>query len=1550
MDTKKLQEMINKTVYPGATVNSLVMVANRLHQKYGHEGLREFMAALCRQDIYKGLMTAQRLRPVCRHETEAYVLGLLAERCKNADEFSHLELLAIAVCKDVSLLQMVSPFLPKKVVDEAMHSADSIAACNLLQLGLTVLPEVSCEWVRKAFCKLLISEYNERMEKALTELMPCLLEHGAADVLSALVKIAGVERISGFYGEELPEELDRMILSGMDSIGVWELFFYRFFQWEHSQEELLNQGLWYVQLHVREPLYAQVCASFYLYVATRYGVDHPILNYMEVFFSSEDDDYRLEEDYRWYENDLLRYSLRYKEVIRPLWAEPGALLHFLEKTAPCNPFCRQRVQEKWYNLLQNAQDRTAYMRLQSLFETELPVADILTIFFSTDLRQRLPLEDVFYLARRYGVLSGLLEALRDRLFIGRVTGQEARWLFLSPDSYFLTAPHLIPITYKILENVGYDDQLKRQILQYTITGFFNGNIHVTVCGAAQLPDSEAEDPLDWEAATEQLRQRKALHQLSEKQMKGFDITEFTLDDVMEKSDLNLFTEVIMERTDCLEAFRKLLGQCKWNASFLKPELPLPKNIYKIRQKYQKKSEEMFRLLLENEQDIELVLQLYFFSIYRTIVPLNKLLQFAPRERLLEHLPKFAIYCRFMEKDSDDCAPINIMCAPMCVMEHTDGVSRTDSFAAVIRDIVVTGNCVSKILLEPFQMDDADIEERGALFGYLASNMRIKAKRRKRMATLPSAAECDERELRFNIRCMEEAVFLRRSNATALRHLIRVLGDANPFAFGVSYAAERFYLEKKKADTKNIAVSMVLNAYGIEDIRNFYLHTHIKFHLQLPGLAALIRERRADLEDGIPGMFEDVTFRAIADEQGNLWMPWVAQNTLRVSSEYAGKLLSCRVKLEKDGTVRIEVTEAVESDEFFELLNTCLLCGYQMDQNMEKLAGSLLAVRMVEQPQQQEKEQAEEQMPTFEVYCSQLKKRLYTDPFSHEDYAEGIQKLITDFKQAHKIMKRTMLDLIQEWLYIQPDREKIPPLLLKISICFVEEYTDDTICAELTKMLCEHFGIEQSHDFEVQLRDSISEWKKNNAVYQLESSVAQNSGVLNETTMETRGSLWRLTSLICFEHNRFSKDEMEAVVSKLTAQWMQTYEVDNSIIVEFQKMHQEFIQAYQSGELGLILIRQADQYMNDDEADKLDRLICKCTFQNFKDHPQLKQMLPPYEERIARLERRIDNPQCPINDIGKRINRVVKHYSSFISEAEMERMILKVIDRLMRTRADAFSMHPAVHGLSSVFESCYNSTNLGKILWQQRCRHLDRDSASSLHLSRPMTEQIYGEQIEIMISVFKAHISEAEMKQAVLKLVEQWLDGISDDMKAVQTLGKICRRFADAYDSGELASDLCLLAQRYLDRKAVGSLCMLIVKPDLLVGRNLPDWAKWVLSLDDWKEQLSQQLSEPDFQEKFFFNTLHNLIRSYAKLDRAEDIARTVAELVEQWLRRYTDEVSTSFYLFGIHDCFVKYCQTDHLAELLCRLLEQYQGENAANAFAERLHEPLRKLQKNTIPQ
>ena len=1545
MDMQKLQTLIGKMVYPGATVNSLTMFANKMDTSYGLDGLREFLAALCRLDIHKAAAVALRLSGSRRTVAVDYISQVLTERCNSGVDFSYLDLLAIADFGDADLLVAVSPFLTADTLEKAMQCGDCVSACTLMRLCITALPQESADLARDAFCKLLADEYNDRMEIALRELLPCLLERDEADVLSALVEVAGAQRVTGLYGEELSGEIERLILSGKDSVGVWELYFQHLFEQSPTQEELQINGLWFIQLYAGDDIYETVCASFYLHTAVRYGVDLPIFDYIE--------------GERYSAIVSRRYIMRYRDAIRPLWKDPAALSLFLKRTSACNPFLRLMAQTKRYQLLQTAADRTAYNRLQSLFEAGLSAADIIAIFFATDLKQRLPLEDVFYLAQRYETLPELLEELRNHPFIGRVAVRDSRRFFLSPYAYFSSALHAVPINYKVLERIGRLDQLRGRKLQYLITGFFAGYIQVEVCGGEQLTETDDEDVVTWETAIEQLRQATDLQNLTKRQLMKFAVTEFTLDDVMGESDLNLLTQLIMERADCLGGFLTLLSVCKWNASFMKPELPLPKSFFSMCHQYRQDATELFRSLLETQEDLEPVLQLYFTSVYRAVVPLNQLLIFAPRERILNLLPNFVIYCHLLEEGSVLCRMSNVSCMTVCALENGKGVSYNDHFSAVITDYTIEGDYISKILLKPYQSGSASMKAHRALFGYLASNIAIDSRREQRMAALPSAADCRYNELKFNIRCMEDAVLLRRANPAELKHLIQALGDANPFAFDLNYYANLIYLRKEKRDedAQGAALSMILNAKSMEDIRDFYLHTHIKFHLQLPRLVSLIRERRADLEDQIPGMFESVTFHAIADSQGRIWMPWVPQDTLRVSGEYTGMVLNCAVVPEIDESVVIHVEEAEESDVFYQILESCLLGGYRTDPEMDALVESRKAEMSAEE--NPPGEIPAEESPDDEIllsddvtlsygeYYARLRQFPRSERFSHEVYSQAIMKMIVTYTAVPATkMQQALANLTRKWLHLQPDRERIPAMMQEVCQCYVRQYQNTNLCQVFGKLLYDYFGMEQARSFEQQMKVSLSAPQETKAV----DRVAVTFQRTCEKLLAQMGSTFyisrRLVKLIEVYHDQVSREEMETAISILTAEWIRMYNPDYAALNELLNIHTGLIEAYQSGSFGVILCRQGYQYLPDAAADRLERGVCKITGQLLGEHPDLIQMLPPLDERIDRLLTCFRDPEFPPNEAVKRIGKMIRHYYRAISAEEMMQTVLTLTDILLTIHWGYEHLSHMVRDLSRTFESCYGIQGLERCLWSQMCSHLDKEIASAHQKSESLSATVFSAEISKIIVNYKDCASAEDMRQAVVELTGHWLEGVSDAEATIQALMDIYKSFYRTYSSADLGSDLCLKVQSSLGQTAMDSLQRRIRVPNLHVKGNPPPRK----SLEERKADLALRLSEPDFRDRPYGNKVRDMIRRNWETNSPEEIAQAVAELAEQWMQLRPDEEQLSYNLYGIHDCFIKYCGTDHLAGMLCQLFEKYLGEEAGKRFAEKLERPLKRLLDENPPE
>lgn len=1034
MDTQKYQQMIRKMVHPNVTVQSLAMYAKGMAQRFP-DSLCEFLEVSCENDIFKTAAVVHQSLGSSSRMAQDFVRQILVEHCRSRACFTHLDLLAIAIYKDHQLLLASSPFFTEQLLAEAFALADVATSCWLLRMSLMHLPEEACALVRSAFCTS-ITTNNSRMDSVLPELLTFLLEYNAADVLSVLISITGAKKIETLCGNDLFSKVDDIIRTGQDSVQLWEVYFDFFFSRPHTPEGLLVDGLWHLEMYADEKIINDVGAIFYLYVAIHYGVEHPVFEHIHGFAPPS--------------KHRRTHALRYRELMDSMWDEPEKFAIFLKKTILCNPFYMDRVQKDGYTLFESARDSFSYGKLMRLFEAKASPSVILTIFFCTGLRHNLPLEDVFYLAQRYEVLPDFLETLKSKPFWGVITNKKPNAIFAAPLSYFSSRVQVI-IPHQDTSNAEAVNNIRKgQQFEYTIIGFDNGFIKTEIYEKNHLAASKSTAGVSWEDAVAELENMLLLPQLPDIHLQKLAITQFPLDSFFVENNLNLLTRLILDYPNQLPLFLDMLASCEWNACFRSDSFILKGNIYDKLDRYYDLTLQMFQTLFASQQSINAVLDLYFFSIYKVILPLNDLLQLADQKLLLEYLPIYTLYCRIPIEGSIICRPINIRSSEVCFVDQTIEFLSNEPFAATISSFTVYENITTRITMTPRILSGAGIKERGAMFGYLAKNIAISKRRCLIIATFPSIEQCTYREIVFNMSCMITALNLRRSDKDASRKLLKVLHNANPFAFQRSSFVDRIYFKdfakrrKRRIQVMDTATIMALNAETIDDVRNLYLNTNIKYYMRLSEWIKLVCQRSQGLAEHLPIMLSDTVFYAIADSQGMLCMPWVEPNTIQVDPKYAGMFLHCHLKLNPNGMIQASVLQAYQSEEFYDMWHLCKMSGYQDTPEMDILVDRSVVCEKLQSatnPAEYFYESPAGDLLTFTEATRMLRELLQDLKVNNLFIHEQIIKVITNYHASVSLqeMEAAIATITERWMMLLPNSTVFNNYLAAICETILDTY-------------------------------------------------------------------------------------------------------------------------------------------------------------------------------------------------------------------------------------------------------------------------------------------------------------------------------------------------------------------------------------------------------------------------------------------------------------------------------------------------------------------------------
>lgn len=1095
MDRAKLDLLIRKTITPRSSLSSLLICISRIG-KTDADAACAFTKALCEHDISKAALVSQRLSGPLAENCLAVIRTELRRRCAEPDSFSSADLLAICEFDDSELFRLVIPSLTPPVISQAFLACSSQSACRLMTMCSRYTEGDVLELCRQEFCTFL-NHYDSSGEDALKELLPVLLEHNEVAPLSKLIDTVGVDKLESLCGDAWSSEVDRLIVSGFDSPALWDAYFSVFFREPHTTEELLLRGLWHLQFYAGEETEPEAAASFYLNAAQKLGLDHEIFAYTDCFEAPQ--------------SFSRKQSLRYHEALNALWEQPEELVRFIDQTALCNPFSTQVLQEERFTLIRDSQDFQDYNRLSMLFERKMDCAAIVKLFFYTNLKNTLPLEDLLYLSQRHDMLEEMLAELKKLQFSGKVIKYKMGLIVLSPISYHVMALHTLRVPYFVLEHTkGNKQDLKGNNLIYVITGYNKGQIQVEAFLQEQEASEVPRPSKTWESAVNHLtyclegpRPHFPAVGGGTKTLLGVSVDTFAT-----QYDFGLLIDLMLRHPSKLNGFAELFRQAKWNTTFMPRDLLLPVHFYSDLGKYQDQSILLFKAMFAAGVSYDEILNLYFTSIFKAIVPLDRLLELADREIMLKALLNQTIYLRLRTYDRTLCRPINVSCAPVCMVEDCTGLIPQRAFSAVVTDYTIVGGVVSRIMLKNQTVSTLSLKDRGALFGYLALNEPIGKRKRYIISQLPEVDSYDSREMVFNLQCMEEAILLRRADGDALSKLLCAMGRKNPFTFQINVRAEVSYLGRLRSDTRkksvtNAMISMILNAASIQDIGNIYLNTSAKYYLLIPELISLIKGRRPELAPLISELFGGIQFQCTADSQGYLWSPLLGQSTVRVGQSYAGLLLTCEVQTEESG-VTVQVMSAQESDDCLHPMALCLLTGYRVNDAITPyLIDALLKSgvagddeEMIRNTLQKEDSlrrllvrtigkqnlsllHGSDQTEEMNAQMEQFRQMLTEEDFDMKFFKKQVAGMIRNCSGGVSMdaMENALADLSEELMQRFPDPEILFPYMREVFANYSYGYRDNGLAHIWIDQLGRYLGSNVASQYEAEIKAN-SRYKRN----------------------------------------------------------------------------------------------------------------------------------------------------------------------------------------------------------------------------------------------------------------------------------------------------------------------------------------------------------------------------------------------------------------------------------------------------------------------------------------
>lgn len=876
--------------------------------------VKTFITAICEIDISK----AAALLEVLPDDLKACCKSIVDE---NFQQIGHdkkaitlQELSGILEFDQQDLFSQAFPNITKEVIKKGFASFSGKNNCRFMRMFVPFKESELYEVCENAFCEYL-NRYESSAKNELKLLLPQLFEIGAVKPISKLLTILGTEHLSELYDGDLKTAMSDLIIADCQSIEIWDAYFNLFFKESHNEETVLKDGLWFMQLNCCDEILDSVAASFFLYAMGKLPYSHPIFENTSLF--------------EYVENFPNKHVYIYEQYIRDLWHNPTELKSMLSATEICNPFFKKALRHGKNLLIKNNADDNSnvFNMLEQLFINGASCEEIVYIFFNTFLKLYLNIEDLFRVANRYDCTSEILEVLKEITFEGTIKKYNIGVLVFASEYYYSKSQYTISLNntellYILKINEQYDcRQLKGRIVEYKITGYYNDIIQVGIFRQPMLDTEKVCDASLWEESISKFCENIVKPRFK----KGFDfrelqISDFSHNDFMENCDFSLFTDAIMQNPEQLPRVLTFLKTAQWNILFAINDISISRNLYGALSKYCDKAVEMFKTLFEADLDIDNILDLYFNSIYKVIIPFDCFIALTEKEKMLKALYDRRIYCKLLDGENrHKCRLMNIACGPVCVVANANLLEDGRRIPARCIDYKVYDDGVGKIIFEDVLRETMTPGARGELFGYVAQNIKINSLKRERIRYLPDASELDVREIKFNLVLMAAAFKLRSSTGVELLRFVRTFGTKNPYSFQQDVNIDtlylyKFYSQQDNTDIRNQIAQMILNIYTATNMAEIYLNTHYKYCMDIKEFALTICKRRPELSLTVASMFDNWEFDCAVDSQGNLVSYMVPHKSVSVGKEYALKCVRCRLSVLSNGNISARVTSVLDDSQ------------------------------------------------------------------------------------------------------------------------------------------------------------------------------------------------------------------------------------------------------------------------------------------------------------------------------------------------------------------------------------------------------------------------------------------------------------------------------------------------------------------------------------------------------------------------------------------------------------------------------------------------------------
>ena len=999
MDRDRLHAYIQRTITSRANASSLLMCLKSV-MRNDESAAVEYLHSICKMDPFLAVQTVtmppenqmNTLIPVIR----AWILD------HASDTIGVKDLLAILGLKDRELFRITKDAMTADLVRRFFQDCPCSLGCRMMRYCYELEDEEFIGICEVALVQML-NRYDTEADEELGLLIPEIAKHKAKFLLFRLIEIMGPEQVSTLSGVSVDEpdpSYDRrsqfhenmIAASQLNDDELWEkveesdapmtdlllcLYIDRFLSQPHTEEELLADGLWRAQMYADRE--RTVLSWFYLSVLEKLGEGHPLLKYINTLAETGEGDFF-----------QVYYLERCKAAVMSLLDQPDRLSHWIDMMGEANPYSFQNDHMVSSAFHEN-EKTTLHDALKRYFDMRLDAALLVRLFLNTPMRCSIPLKTLLQMGKDYGRLDQLLAGIQPYLFFAKrkkryLNREVARGIFpcdyVGEEPYFpeLEKPkgNTWSVTYQI---IGLDDD---RVLAREFKGIAplqednKADAGETADQPAAVPEKNAEsspaeahdsgkketqsalkaaldakpDDDSWEKSLTLIKTAAALLNQLPSNAEEKDKTaiadegcriarklDFLPDCFESQFDLDRMTRLLSANTDQFSYLEKILRAMKWNELFADDSGVVRTKYFIILKRYEYFAKWLFRDLFSKGFAEHTIISFYLQSIYKMVFPLNLLLSYGDRERLLTELKKWRLPVR--EKDSDEriFRLANIKCTSAYQVLTCDNWAHPAGFFAHCIDFENNGGRISNIVFQE-EENSALINERkrkrqNSVFGHLAQKKEISEKERREIEELPPLDQYIWDDVALPLRCLDDAVSLRRNEPDKILEMLDLLGDRNPFSPQIDIRIELYYLQlifraDQKRHFNNVMISIIMNAASGKDIMRIYLHTGLKYYVTLNTLWAEVHARRPLLAAQFEEALQVCFFPCMAVD-GSVWCPYLEQNSFSIAEPSLSNAC-CKIGLQGAANGQMEIistsrmTDQKKNTAY--ILLSCILLGYR----------------------------------------------------------------------------------------------------------------------------------------------------------------------------------------------------------------------------------------------------------------------------------------------------------------------------------------------------------------------------------------------------------------------------------------------------------------------------------------------------------------------------------------------------------------------------------------------------------------------------------------------